>query len=322
MIKKFIFIFICFFIVANVSMIDNSTNPSTGSVYYSFRKSENSRKYVLWKKTGAGWGNRLLGMIKTVIFSIVFNREILMEHDQYEASFDGNSEWFNKRDKFNQLLKESVSYNSDRWSVDTRVTIIPQGGYDVIPQEWLNVLVEKGIIENPTSIDAWFKIGNLITKSPSKELLERVGQLRRRIQIPDRFNTSVQIRTMKDYSAGHAIAMSKEKQKQIWECISKTVGYGGHTFFTTDETDLFSVAKGKFNSVYYNKHNFEHTSKTKKLIPDSIVEWYLLGEASHVMCSFTTFCITAVSRNYEGMKVTAIENTYKKEDVKCTIIKN
>jgi hypothetical protein len=160
------------------------------------------------------------------------------------------------------------------------------------------------------------KIGKFLTSHPSKKLIQEVGKLK----IP-KTDTTVQIRTMKDYNPGHEIAMSKWKQKQVWDCINKVVK-NGTFYFTSDEEKLFDIAKENLKYVYSNRHGFEHTSHTNKLIPLSILDWYLIGESKNVVCSGTSFCSTAIARRYpEISKIHFVKNSYKKPNVICQRIK-
>lgn len=324
MITKYVITFGVVLIIVNLMIIDPVKNRQFE--YETFKISQQPpppKKYVLWKKTGAGWGNRLLGMIKTVVCSIANDMEILMDHDQFEASFSGEyvSKWFSNKRRMKSLLRRAVDVNSKRWNENTPVTLISQNNYEKIPKKWLEKLVEKGILDKPDRMEAIMKIGKMITSSPTKKLLKMVETIKQKSSIPRNTDYTLQIRTMKDYSPGHRIAMSHWKQKEIWDCIRSTIPQNNTVFFTTDEYKLFDIVSNKLKRVYYHKHQFQHTSRTKELIPNSIAEWYLIGESKNVICSFTSFCQSAIARRYGSIKnVYSLVNSYKKEPVECGII--
>ena len=326
MIRFFMFIFVTLVIFLNLIIIkrDKDEIETMDAPIFYLRSNPVSRpkRYVMWKKTSAGWGNRLLGMSKAVAFSMVYDAEILMDHDQYEECFDDPEikKWFIGKRNFNRLSKKSTSLLSKNWNPSVQYTMIPEEGYNEIPEEWLDKLMANGFLETKDQIELFMKIGNMLTRGPSKKLLEAVNEIKQKIGLLQVPSFTLQIRTMKDYGPGHKIAMSHEKQKDIWGCAKKVIGDSNKTiFFTTDEEELFTKVKVKYPNSFYNAHGFQHISHVNDLSP--IAEWYIMGESENVACSFTSFCLTAVSRRYDKINsVFSIRNTYKKEPVECVII--
>lgn len=279
-----------------------------------------NKKIVMWEKPkGYGWGNRIATMIKTVIFAIAFDMKIIMDHDQYEASFNDPvaGEWF----KGYNGHRSGINFDSKTWNLNTPVTHMTSNDWGNIPQEWIDKLVAKGLFTKDNDVaHIWMTIGRFLTRSPSPQLLEKVNNLKQKMGGVLTFDTTVQVRTMKDFAPGHKIAMSAWKQKEIWECVDKVVNARDEVYFTTDEILMYDIAKKQLNKSHVNTvpHDLQHSSHTTELIPSGIVEWYLIGESDTVVCSMTSFCSTAVARRYGSFKnVYAISNTYKKDKVKC-----
>lgn len=320
---KTVVAFIVLLILVNASMLFHGATRRTSTLdntfirhvedrvedrvedYFTDRTYDRTKKYVVWRKTGAGWGNRIMGMVKAVTLAMAFDRPISMRHDQYEACFEDplTLHWFDR----------TVDVGKD-------FTLIGQEGYSKIPEEWLHILVKKGILKEPTLMNALMVIGRFLTRKPTKQLLAAVERVKTAAGIEKTIDMTVQIRTMKDYGPGHVIAMGVQKQEQIWDCIKFATSTSSSFYFTSDEIEMFNkVEKELSGKTFYVRHGMQHTSQTNELVPNSIAEWYIIGESSSVVCSRTSFCITAIARRYiEVSPKFFIDNTYTKPDVKCT----
>ena len=194
MIYRYVLIFLIIFLISNLLIInfDTTSKINTNVPQYmeitmsndndiaNIINNHKNDKFVIWKKTSAGWGNRLMGMCKTVMFAIVFETKILMDHDQYEASFNDpeTKVWFNQKPLLKKLYFKSVTYKSFIWNNDTQVTFIPQENFKVIPKEWLNILVNKGIIDKADTFEAFMKVGQFLTRYPSQKLIKEVKNMK------------------------------------------------------------------------------------------------------------------------------------------------
>ncbi len=107
-------------------------------------------------------------------------------------------------------------------------------------------------------------------------------------------------------------------------------------FFTSDEPSMHAVALETFGSdarIIFDAHAFEHTSRIgidqaerssrrgdslvfrrenstdeakAAVIPTSIVEWFVLGEADPIVCTGTSFCQSAHMRTYATADVVTL----------------
>jgi hypothetical protein len=143
---------------------------------------------------------------------------------------------------------------------------------------------------------------------------------------PRRPLLAVQVRSMKDRATRHETFMDEERQRRVWWCASRLasrvlertgvgVGVGDSAaaassvdvFFTTDEPEMYPTANETlraFGAVRFDPHPFEHTAKyattrrdaTDRAVPESVAEWFLLGDADATVCSGTSFCQSAHMR--------------------------
>ncbi len=115
---------------------------------------------------------------------------------------------------------------------------------------------------------------------------------------------ALQFRTFAD-DPQHKTILQKDNLRKVWPCIKANLDVCkahtpfSHLFLTSDDMSIFKTSTfslSDYGTAYALNKPFQHTDNEKTIRPGPISDWYLLGEAKAVICTWTTYCQTAIYR--------------------------
>lgn len=332
-------------------------------------KSPEERKFVVfqYRPGDAGWGNRIMGMITAAQYALITQRMLVIDHPLYTLAFElppGDPvDWrltthapaiAAAASKGGNMVLDVLARTKDLVASSDWNKLFPAR---VLRINWKAFNHDEELIGS--RLDDLFQcqnatyrqgqIGSRLMRQPTSAMLQLVEQARQQMGLaptggqssapapaPARPLVSVQFRTMKDYAAGHAIAMQPARLQEFWSCVHTLMagdgvatvtdaesasGGGVDVLFTTDEDSIWGQGRselGRYGHVAILEHPFEHSSRVgQNSLPSSLAEWYLMGDSQPSICTGTSFCSSALARTGFRTHELLVFGIYKPVDIYC-----
>ncbi|CAE8626435.1 unnamed protein product [Polarella glacialis] len=313
--------------------------------------SSSSPRYLVWRDAGAGdgWGNQVRSITSAMLLSLITQRRLLIDHDQlfevFSNPYTGNATW-NYREEAAQtgrwrerlLPLDLFSLVSSSRS-DTEVVILKCNCYFAL--DLLHAPEDQ--IRDPLQIifgsDREDTISEIIIRflfsRPRIELLANALQVLRSWdrELHDGF-AMIQSRQWVDLHSS-----SRPPILDNTTCMSEMLstfkqGLPGQKRLliavTSDSVAYSKVLSKKLshlgsvgtNTLFPDNTHSASRFLTKYARSQAIIDWYLLGEAQFVICTRSTYCISARARlgfgNNGSFPFRSERRTYQHGGPSCT----